>query len=553
MKHFNLRTPTAYGVALPLMLALAACGGGGDSAPAAPPAPTALSLSGTVATGAAMVGATVAVSCASGTGTATTSASGGYTVTVTGGSLPCVLTATSADGATVLHSVAADAASRTVTSNITPLSELLVAQLAGTDPATFASSFNSSTTITSASVQAAQTAVLQVLTAAGLDTSAVSDIVSGNLVAGSGAGYDGVLDNLKVVIASAGSSLNELTTAVATSSSAGSTTSASTVTSLLAASSTDCPALKSGAHRVIDLSTNTTRIATIDAAALTVAVDGGSHALAKTGSTSCDYTLNDADSTRVLVTRSGMAVWRQGNGSTGAIGISLPVQALDIASLAGVYNRVSYSGGAHDSGDFGTVTFNAAGANTTSMNCDAGYGSCTEDANPQGHLAVNADGGFDYIDDGAGAAVAARIFGFRNPAGKTLLLALEADGRVSVFSPQAAQTVPQVGGVNAFWQFTVNGTGIGTVSEESVTVSAADSTAGSFTRQFASDSHVDTVSLNAPFSGMRYRAQNACATSTGAAMSCNGTVQLPLPGTGITLAVSSVSTRHFMTVSIGKP
>jgi hypothetical protein len=402
-------------------------------------------------------------------------------------------------------------------------------------------------------VQAAQTAVLQVLTAAGLDTSAVSDIVSGNLVAGSGAGYDGVLDNLKVVIASAGSSLNELTTAVATSASAGSTTSASTVTSLLAASGTDCPALKSGAQRVIDLSTNTTRIATINASALTVAVNGGSYALAKTGSNNCDYTLNDTASTRVLVTRSGMAVWRQGSGSTGTVGISLPVQALDIASLAGVYNRVSYTAAAHDGGDFGTVTFNAAGANTTSMNCDAGYGHCTEDAHPDGHVAVNADGGFDYIDDAAGGAVGARVFGFRNPAGKTLLVALEADGRLTVLTPQAPQTVPEVGGVNAFWQFTVNGTGIGTVSEESITVSAADATAGSFSRQFASDSHFDTVSLNTPFSGMRYRAQNACATSTGAAMSCSGTVQLPLPGTGITLSVSSVSTRHLMTVSIGKP
>jgi hypothetical protein len=536
-----------------MLLALAACGGGGDSTTTTPPTSTALSLSGTVATGAALAGATVSVSCASGTDNATTSASGTYSLSLTNGSLPCVLTATSADSSIVLHSVAAGTGSGDASSNITPLSELLVAQLAGSDPANFVAGFNSSTTISSNSVAAAQTTVLQALSAAGLDTSSVTDILSGSITAGSGSGYDGVLDSLQVKLADASTDLATLTSTVASASTAGSTTSTSTVSTLLAPANSDCPALKSGTHRVIDLTNQLSYTVAVDASALTAVIDASTYHLTK--NSRCDYTLDDSYGTRVLVAKSGMAVWRHGSGLGGTVGISLPAQTLDLAALAGVYNRVSYTGAASDSGDFGTVTFNAAGVNTTSTNCAAGYGSCTVDPNsPFGHLAVNADGGYDYIDDGAGGIVGARVFAFRNDKGHTMMVAMESGGGVTVLGNQSTLPLPAVGDSGAFWQFTVTAAaGLGDVSEDGVSYTAVDAATGVATRQFTSDSHFDTITFNDPYPGLRYRATNACTSSAGGAFSCSGVVQMPLPGSGITLVVSSVPTKHFIAVSVSKP
>ena len=555
MRDLIQRTSKIGGLALSTAFVLAACGG--DGGPAAPTTPvdTSLSLSGTAATGAALAGATVTATCGTGTGTATTSSTGTYTITLETGSLPCVLTAVSSDGATTLHSVAAGSGAGTATSNITPLSELLVAQLAGTDPATFAANFSSSTAISTTAIETAQTAVLQTLTAAGIDTSAVSNIVSGSITAGSGSGYDGVLDTLQTTIAAAGTSLTELATAVADASSAGaSTTGTATVVTALQPANSDCTALKSGVHRVIDLTEGGSTLFTVDAVALTAT--SGSTTYHMTKSATCRYTLDDPNPITVVVAQSGMAIWTQGSGTTGAVGISVPEQTLDLASLAGVYNRVSYHGASSgDSGDFGTATFNAAGSNTTSTNCTGGYGSCVTDSNPGAHLAVNAEGGFNYVNDATGT-VEARVFAFRNAAGKTLLVAQENDGlgTVTILSPQSALTLPTVGDVNAFWQFNVvPSTGLSTLADESQTITAVDTASGLVTRHQASDGRIDNVTFNDPYPGMRYRQVNACTTSTGGAFNCSGTVQMRLQGSGITLSVSSVSTKHFITVSINKP
>lgn len=549
MNTLLLRTPAALWPAISLAAVLTACGGGGGSsggAPAAGSTTPALSLSGTAATGAALADATVSVTCASGSGSAKTSTGGAYNLSLNNGSLPCVMTATSADGSIVLHSVAAGTGTGTAKSNITPLSELLLAQLSGTDPASYVARFDGTTAISGDAIASAQTALLSLLGGAGVDVSAVTDILSGALSAGSGTGYDGVLDRLQASIAAAGTSLGELSTTVAGASGVGSATGTATVSTLLAVSSSDCAALKSGAHRVVDIVGKTNYLATINASAMTATVNGGTYALHRNAS--CDYTLNDSGSTRVLVAKSGIAAWVKGSGASGSIGISLPVQTLDMASLGGVYNRSSYAGAASTTGDFGTVTLNASGVNTVSTNCAGGYGACTEDPTPQGHLAVNADGGFDYIDDGQGGIIGARLFGFRNAAGKTLLLGLESSGTLTILSAQAPLALPAVGTSNAFWQSTISSTGIGVVSEESNTITAVDAATGAVTRQFASDGHTDVVAFNAPYGGMRYRAANGCSPIT-----CSPSVQVPLQGTGIVIAVSGVSTRHNMTVSINKP
>jgi len=506
-----------------------------------------LKLSGTAAVGAPMAGASVTVSCASGSALVTADAKGVYTVSIAGGALPCVLTAKSTDGLIELHSVAAGTGQADTTSNITPLSELLLAKLAGTDPKTYVASFTSSTAISTADVGTAQTALLQTLTAAGLDVSAVTDIVGGTLSAGSGTGYDGALDKLQTAISTAGTTLAELTTAVSTTSTAGSSTSTSTVTTVLAAASSDCPGLKTGTLRMIDFNDGWNEKIVVDATALTVTASGTKYTLTKNAA--CDYTVNDDASTRVLVARSGMAVLLQGTGTGGVAGVAIPEQALDVAALAGTYDRVQY-GNAFDAevGDFGTTVFAANGANGLSVNCPLGFGKCAEDTQSKGTLVANADGGFDYMENGASQA---RAFAFRNAAGRTFIIAQSPDGTVTVLASQTSLTLPDVGKSTSFWQFTVNAAGLGAVTEESNTVTAVDATAKTVTRQFASDSHFDAITFDTPFTGTRYRAPNACTTSAGGALNCSGVIQMPLGG--IVLSVSSVPTKHFITVSIDKP
>jgi len=326
------------GLASVVLCALTACGGGGDDFTASAPlaGPSSLNISGTAAIGAALAHASVHVTCSAGAATVTSDANGVFTVSITDGALPCVLTAVSSDGATELHSVASGTGSGDTTANITPLSELLVAKLAGVDPKAFVSGFGSTTVISDANVTAAQTALLETLAAAGIDTSHVGDIVGGAITAGSGAGYDGVLDKLKTALETAGVTLAELTTTVSMNSTAGGDTGSSVIKTVLAPVASDCVGLKSGVLRVLDFSTGENGLVLVDAAKLTVTSEGVTYTMTKKAA--CDYTVNDDVTTRVLVAPSGLAVLLSGSGATGVVG------ATGAAVLAG-----SFGGGCRQS------------------------------------------------------------------------------------------------------------------------------------------------------------------------------------------------------------
>ena len=153
--------------ALTLPAVLVACGGGGSGdivAPIAPTPPGPLSISGTAATGAAIVGGTVNVKCAAGTGSpATTIADGSYTITVTGGTLPCVLRVDY--GTESLHSLVEANGGSVVRANVTPFTQLIAAQVAGGDPANLYTTFDASaqTKLSAATVASAISAVTAAL------------------------------------------------------------------------------------------------------------------------------------------------------------------------------------------------------------------------------------------------------------------------------------------------------------------------------------------------------------------------------------------------------
>jgi hypothetical protein len=177
-------------------LTLSACGGGDSGTPQTQ------TVSGVAATGLPLAGAAVNLTCATGSGTATTAGDGSYSVTLSGSTLPCVLTATSSDSKTVLHSVVpgSGSASGTTTAQITPLTELLLAQLSGQDPAKFAAAFGPTTAVSAAAVSSAQTALVSILKSAGVDPSSISDILGGAISAGSHQVYDAIQDTLQSAI-----------------------------------------------------------------------------------------------------------------------------------------------------------------------------------------------------------------------------------------------------------------------------------------------------------------------------------------------------------------
>lgn len=119
--------PTAR-VAAVAALTLAACGGGVNPGPA-----TTGVLSGTAATGAPITAARVDVTCAAGVPlSATTSAIGNYEVALQGQTLPCKLKVSggSLAAGVAYHSVALQSG----TVNLTPLTDLVVARMAGGAP-----------------------------------------------------------------------------------------------------------------------------------------------------------------------------------------------------------------------------------------------------------------------------------------------------------------------------------------------------------------------------------------------------------------------------------
>ena len=207
----------AAGALLATLLLLAGCGGGSSSTPAAP---TNLVLNGTAAKGLALTGATVAVKCASGTGTATTAMDGSYSVSITSGSLPCAIEVTGSGGSPVYHSAVAGTGAGPFTVNASPLTELVMAQVAGSAGTTTAALFSGfatkSSAVTTTSL-AAGVSYLQTALKGIVDLTGVNPL-SDTLVAANGSTAGNALDTkistLTTQIAAAQTTLSAVVAAV---------------------------------------------------------------------------------------------------------------------------------------------------------------------------------------------------------------------------------------------------------------------------------------------------------------------------------------------------
>lgn len=539
MKH-DIRS-AALGLAASLMLAACGGGGGSDAAPQTPDNDT-LTLQGTAATGAAIAGAAVDVKCAAGSGSATTATNGNFTVSIEGGSLPCVLRVTPAGGAT-LHSVAAGSGSVTV--NLTPLSELIVAQAAGGDAAALYANFDAAAQakVATAALATASAAVAAAL--AGVVDLAGVDPLKDTLVAanGSNAGnaLDQKLDALNDALSAARTDLAALNALLL----ANGERAAAVIATELQPASSQCKGVRSGAYRYINPNESgdwSTHVVTYDAVALTATLqDGTVLQLASDGGCKFSYGPNV-----LVVSSAGVVIERYlDSTNTARVAMAIPEQTLPLSELAGTWNTIyltASDAGALFAGGNSVMTMDAAGHVTSALDCNRAQ-PCTERTSTLGTFSVNADGGFDYV-----AQSTSRAFAYRNAAGDTMFVILLPSSKgVIVGTRQAALAAP-VAETSSYWDITVDAADNVLALSDQATTNTPVGDGVSYTQLRESDGRIVVQTVNQPREGLRYRPESN--TGTPAPVFANAIITLPITGMGVAFYIGE--TVHLYGVSVRK-
>ena len=560
-------------VTLATVLVMAGCGGGGgDSAPSGPTTQGPLTLSGVVAARTAAPSRTVDVKCASGTGTATSNSDGSYTVTVTEGQLPCVLRAEgTADGD--LYSVAYGSG-RTATANLTPLTQLVVASMAGGTPATFYGNFGADTAalVTAARVDAAVTTVQADLTARGIPATDVGNPVTAVLVpAGAtqtGNTYGQVLAGLEANLTTAGMTLAQLTTSVV---------SASPTVRLPAAllsqpQASNCAALRSGPVRTMyfapaglkpDGDFDTIGRGTMDATTLTLTADNGT-VTKLTANGTCRYKGSigtGGDPADAVVSAAGVMVMTSKIDGANRVGIAFPDQALTLADLAGEFNAMSLEG-SPSAGHTVTGRLGSAG-NIEWGRCfseDVLARTCPTKWPPFAPVVVDSRGGFTMRSIDPTDPWTDRWFAYRTGSGDLMVLWVGQGGSWGVMTPNVARTLPTVGGTSRSWDMSMdmNRIASSTVFSESAFVTkSADAATDSYVRTrrnpllVTDDSHDEVIQQNWPRNGYAHRPAGSSTTPTGTTVNFREWVSLRLLGTGLSVTYSVPTATQAGVMSLG--
>ena len=548
---------------------LAACGGGSSAPPPPPPPPAAtLSLTGTAATGAAIAGATVTAKCNGGTGTATTAANGTYSIALTAGALPCVLKVATTAGD--LYSVATGTGT-TATANITPFTQLIVANLTGKDPAAYFTDFGAAdiTALTSAVVTTAQVAVVTVLKNNGIDTSTLpTSLVAGSLVAASGStagnAYDVALDALKAKLTSSATTLAQLTTTVlqtATTAVPSGTPSVALDVALQPAAAT-CAALRSGIYRFVEpqiesppnsgsSSTGTVTINATASATTVVVTEPNTSTNTLTAVSGAPCRFADAAGGAAVVSQAGVIAFRNADGSAGVV---FPEQSIALVDLAGDWNFVSYdrSNLTDPLGPRATSGTVSSGGVLTVTNYCADAKTCVTTGLPTWPLTVNVAGGFNI---NFSTTEFSRMFAFRAGGGEIMLVGVSADGTFAFGTRRRTNGLPAVGAAFTGWNVGVNNVLVGTtygprglaITESSNIVTSVDTVNGSFTRDNVTNvvgpvTRPETIFANAVAGNARqgYRWRQPATgvlNSAGATVNVPEFIDLPLRGMGMNASV----------------
>ena len=567
---------------LPVVLAMAACGGGSDSTDPVPPPPTTPpTLTGTAATGAAIAGAALDIRCNGGSTTATTGTDGSYSVSLTAGALPCVLRVTAGDG-TVLHSLAAGTGSA-ARANITPVSELVMASLSGGTPSSYFDAFDATAAgaLTAAKADAAVAAVVTTLKAGGVDLTDTGNVLTATLVAANGStagnAFDQVLDALKTKLTTNNPGIDFKTALAALADAVAKTSPEVPVTALnnkpslpaelqLQPAAANCSALRSGKYRLV-INRNqpasdghATMLLTIDATTETITDDEGvPNKLTANGN--CRYkTPANGD---LVVSQAGVIVAQIEDGSTFHLGVAFPEQTHPVSALAGDWNTLQLER-TEDNGPIvltnGTWTIDATGKLTGATYCEPGVPcftgtlAATADFPVISHT-VNANGGFTSGQPSQGYTD--RVFLYRTGGGELLRISTtDAGGHLSLATRKVTNVLPEDGRVAEYWNITQNNNyTAGSITDGKNTVRTLNAAAGSFLRDnqinaITGVTRPETLKINDPRDGYSARVAETVTASDGSSSTVGAFIALGLRGTGISAV--GLTGNNTLALSIGK-
>lgn len=549
--------------------ALAACGGGSGvnetpvaEAPAPAPAvtPSTLTLTGTAAKGAALAAAEVKVKCATGTDKTETKADGSYSLTLTGATLPCALEVTGTEGS-VFHSVVpGSGGSGSYTANITPLTTMMVAQLAGAAPAKYFADFGSNAAVSPAAVSQALDYIKKAV-------ASITDLGSMNPLSDAlvlGNALDQKTDAVMSALTSAKLTLQDITNNIASNPAA-----PAVITAPLAPAASTCAWLKSGKFRMINPAEPDPKwrhhVLSIDATALQATdqdgvklsfEDKGKCLFAVTGSSD-----GSATGAQVMVSSAGILLAHNQPTANAprSLAVGLPEQSLPLAELAGLWSIAVWdaqNSQASMSGQvamLGEIEIDAKGAIISDKDC-IGTQACTAVSGPSPTLVANSAGGFDLNQGGSKVG---RLFTYKSLSEQTVFIFLSEEGNWGVGTRKQAlpAALPAVGTVTHYREVSLSGNGnISALVEDSNTITAIDAISRSVSRLRASDQRGDSFIYDKPRDGLRYRAPNSC-TFAGVPGNCAEVVGLPLQGMGINLSLSTVlsPSSAFFNIAVGKP
>lgn len=556
-------------LALAVAATLAACGGGSPDTPA--PTATKLTLSGTASTGTAIGNKPVDAQCASGSGGGVTNADGTYSIPIDGGKWPCVARV-KMDDTTVLHTVAQTSGSTaaTATANITPVTQLVVASLAGMKPSDYYDAFKLAPAVTAAAVTATAVAAAQKDVVATLKSGGVAtppadyDVIAAPLTPA----YTATLTSLATLLDSSKTSLTDLTaTVVATSTVTASTAPVTSGTPSLPAdlmlrpAASNCAALRSGAYRLVMPKANRTltdqygKITVTNVGTLSLVFpDGGTGNWTANGP--CRYS-DDNGKSDIVVSPAGVIVARYTNddGATHHLAIAFADQVHTLAEISGNWSAMSING---DNGIFTgaalSLALDGAGALTGSFCSNPQTWDVTTCATiPNGRsLKANPDGGFDSMN---GGTLEGRIFVYRAGGGELMLVSIDNDGSFTLATRQRTNGLPTVGTVSTSWGLSMGNqlTSVSTLSESASSVVSVDTVANTYVRKTnnpgTTNHHLETVRINNPHGGYTFRVPGTTLADDNTTVNIRDFTALSLRGMGVTPLVLSSQKTFFLSVS----
>jgi hypothetical protein len=536
-------------------LMLAACGGGGAGGDAGgspvpggnglpssaagaedgPPALPGLLVSGTAATGAALSNAKVEAKCATGNGTATTSSNGAYSLVLVHGALPCMLEATGTQGGApvLLHSLVIkgtldQASGRTsATAHLTPITEMVVAHLAGKQPAAAFAAYQG---FGNYAIDEASRVVVAALRRAGLDLGG-ADPFHGELVPSTGgakgSAYDQALDAFHARLGPQSLALvtNHIALAAANSSPMGLEQAASAVAG---GSLQGCPVALSGKYRSLQVF-GPTALHQVDFTSMKFQSANGVDLLdiVADPAHACAFTATGTE-------RGSPVEWKVSIGPTGAgafrstivglpvesrMGYLFPAQAHGVATLEGLWTFVEsgfvdlkdsqgFFAGSELVHAVRQTSFSNHGTGTACL-YDPLTWACASDPHDPPHASLNFGDGSVQMDRMPGIGNLVNFYGYAAPGRSVVLFGVSPRRTSIVGTRQSLLEPPGTGTVQKSWVAALEATGTAVnvlaPATQAYKILASNSTTKDVTRQRESDGRRETVHANQPIAGVSTR------------------------------------------------